>query len=138
TAFASIFTNASDNEYEKLLNFITDKEIVFNDLNDDDSDLFADDKKSDDSVDNDKNDDTVERYEEFEQLMASQRGRKSKSNSEQLKYRVGAISNDTKIQDIIKMYFYTIGQASILTKKEEIEYAKQIESSDPEESKDAR
>ncbi|ATZ18787.1 RNA polymerase sigma factor RpoD [Williamsoniiplasma somnilux] len=48
------------------------------------------------------------------------------------KYRVGGISNETKIQDIIKAYFNRIGSARILSKTEEIEYAKMLESEDPE------
>ncbi|WP_339023185.1 sigma-70 family RNA polymerase sigma factor [Spiroplasma endosymbiont of Crioceris asparagi] len=54
------------------------------------------------------------------------------------KYRVGLISNDTKIQDVIKSYFNQIGSSRILTKDEEIEYAKMIQSDDPDEVKEGR
>ncbi|KAF5275528.1 hypothetical protein FQR65_LT16626 [Abscondita terminalis] len=57
---------------------------------------------------------------------------KNKSNNEPSKYRVGGITNETKIQDIIKSYFNQIGSSKILTKDEEVEYAKMLEESDPE------
>jgi len=55
-----------------------------------------------------------------------------------VKYRVGGISNETKIQDIIKSYFNQIGSSKILTKDEEVEYAKMLESNDPDEMKEGR
>lgn len=59
-------------------------------------------------------------------------------NTTNVKYRVGGISNETKIQDIIKSYFNQIGSSKILTKDEEVEYAKMLESDDADERKEGR
>lgn len=54
------------------------------------------------------------------------------------KYRIGGISNETKIQDIIKAYFNKIGSSRILSKSEEVIYAKMLESEDPIERQEGR
>lgn len=54
------------------------------------------------------------------------------------KYRIGGISNETKIQDIIKAYFNKIGSSRILSKSEEVIYAKMLESDDPIERQEGR
>ncbi len=61
-----------------------------------------------------------------------------KQPDEKLCYKVGGISNETKIQDIIKAYFNILGTSKILTREEEIKYAKMLESSDPEERRFGR
>ncbi|ALA97907.1 RNA polymerase sigma factor RpoD [Spiroplasma kunkelii CR2-3x] len=61
-----------------------------------------------------------------------------KQPDEKLRYKVGGISNETKIQDIIKAYFNILGTSKILTREEEIKYAKMLESSDPEERRFGR
>ncbi len=60
------------------------------------------------------------------------------SSNSNTKYRVGHISNDIKIQDIIKNYFNILGASKILTKEEEIKYAKMLESKNEEEKKYGR
>lgn len=44
------------------------------------------------------------------------------------KHKIGGITNETKIQDIIKAYFNILGTSKILTREEEIIYAKMLES----------
>ncbi|AGM24915.1 sigma-70 family RNA polymerase sigma factor [Spiroplasma chrysopicola] len=61
-----------------------------------------------------------------------------KAAEEKIKYKVGGISNETKIQDIIKAYFNVLGTSKILTREEEIKYAKMLESKDEEERKYGR
>ncbi|WP_338954755.1 sigma-70 family RNA polymerase sigma factor [Spiroplasma endosymbiont of Polydrusus cervinus] len=61
-----------------------------------------------------------------------------KKVNEKLRYKVGGISNETKIQDIIKAYFNILGTSKILTREEEIKYAKMLESTDPEERRFGR
>nr|WP_222563384.1 sigma-70 family RNA polymerase sigma factor [Spiroplasma clarkii] len=64
--------------------------------------------------------------------------KKQNQNNTTVKYRVGGISNETKIQDIIKSYFNQIGSSKILTKDEEVEYAKMLESEDEADRKEGR
>ncbi|WP_434333234.1 sigma-70 family RNA polymerase sigma factor [Mycoplasma capricolum] len=166
--FANIFPNASDNESEKLLDVLQNKGVIFSDLLDDlvveeieqheeeieevnldeleelenledleDLDFELDNTSTSlgDDFDVHINDD----LDEFKQAKsAALRGRKSAKSSNHMKYRVGGISNETKIQDIIKTYFYKIGQAPILTKDQEIMYAKMAVSDDPEDVKEGR
>lgn len=166
--FANIFPNASDNESEKILDVLQQKGIVFSDLIDDDieqeeleeveeeiedvnleeleelenledlDDLDFDlDSTSNNLDDYDENvNDDLDEFKEAKS--AAIKGRKSAKSSNHMKYRVGGISNETKIQDIIKTYFYKIGQAPILTKEQEIIYAKMAVSDDPEDVQEGR
>lgn len=60
-------------------------------------------------------------------------------NSEiEFKYNGVGISNETKIQDIIKSYFNVLASSKILTKEEEVKYAKMIESDDVDQQKYGR
>lgn len=56
-----------------------------------------------------------------------------KQTNDKLRYKIGGISNETKIQDIIKAYFNVLGTSKILTREEEIKYAKMLESFNSEE-----
>jgi RNA polymerase primary sigma factor len=69
---------------------------------------------------------------------AAEQAKKDAKDSPTIKYRVGGISNETKIQDIIKAYFNKIGSSRILSKTEEIVYAQMLESDDPEEVEEGR
>ncbi len=60
------------------------------------------------------------------------------SSDNSMKYRVSQISNDVKIQDIIKAYFNVLGASKILQKDQEIKYAKMLTSKDPEIAKYGR
>lgn len=124
--FSKIFANASDNEYEKLLLEIQEQNITFTDLEVEIDEPFDDHKKDDD-------------HDFVNEIIAEKRGpgRRPK-DSGNTKYRVGSISNETKIQDIIKTYFSAIGQTKILTKDQETVYAKLAKSEDPEEIKEGR
>lgn len=134
--FSKIFANATDNEYEKLLEDLQAKGIQFTDLDDIDFDEEID---LDEDVDTDEaaeisNDDAY-----ADELIGERKGpgRRPKDTGT-TKYRVGSISNETKIQDLIKTYFSTIGQTKILTKDQEIVYAKLANSEDLEERKEGR
>lgn len=138
--FTNIFPNASDNEYEKLLELFQSKGIVFSDLLEDEEELDLElndieETYEDEDLDN-EDEKLMTRFQSAKK--DALRGKKTARTSTHMKYRVGAISNETKIQDIIKTYFYKIGQAPILTKEQEITYAKMINSSDPEEVKEGR
>lgn len=69
---------------------------------------------------------------------AMDKAKKEAKENTNTKYRVGGISNETKIHDIIKAYFNRIGSARILSKAEEIEYAKMLESKDPEDVQEGK
>lgn len=138
--FTNIFPNASDNEYEKLLELFQSKGIVFSDLLEDEEELDLElndieETYEDEDLDN-EDEKLMTRFQSAKK--DALRSKKTARTSTHMKYRVGAISNETKIQDIIKTYFYKIGQAPILTKEQEITYAKMINSSDPEEVKEGR
>lgn len=62
-----------------------------------------------------------------------QKDRLAYARSDKNKIRVGGISNETKIQDIIKAYFNVLGASKILTRDEEIKYAKMLEAKDQDE-----
>ncbi|WP_027063198.1 sigma-70 family RNA polymerase sigma factor [Mesoplasma seiffertii] len=128
--FTAIFPNADDNVYENLLNDLEKLGAKFTDL---DVDLVSLAEEFDE----------VDIDDDFADEMASAKksaakGRKEAKDTTQMKYRVGGISNETKIQDIIKTYFHKIGSGKILTKDEEIEYAKMLTSPDPEEVQEGR
>ncbi|ATZ20803.1 sigma-70 family RNA polymerase sigma factor [Mesoplasma coleopterae] len=133
-SFSKIFANATDNEYEKLLEDLQAKGIQFTDLEDIDIDEDID---LDEEVEEDIEITDDDAY--ADELIGERKGpgRRPK-DSGTTKYRVGSISNETKIQDLIKTYFSTIGQTKILTKDQEIVYAKLANSEDPEERKEGR
>lgn len=62
-----------------------------------------------------------------------QKDRLAYARSDKNKIRVGGISNETKIQDIIKAYFNVLGASKILTRDEEIKYAKMLEAEEQDE-----
>ncbi|AVN63635.1 MULTISPECIES: sigma-70 family RNA polymerase sigma factor [Mesoplasma] len=133
-SFSKIFANATDNEYEKLLEDLQAKGIQFTDLEDIDIDEEID---LDEEVEEDAEVSDDDAY--ADELIGERKGpgRRPK-DAGTTKYRVGSISNETKIQDLIKTYFSTIGQTKILTKDQEIVYAKLANSEDPEERKEGR
>lgn len=71
-------------------------------------------------------------------MQATAARQKAKEGASVTKYRVGGISNETKIQDIIKAYFNRIGSSRILSKSEEVIYAQMLESEDPFEQQEGR
>ncbi|PPE05060.1 RNA polymerase sigma factor RpoD [Entomoplasma ellychniae] len=136
--FSKIFVNASDNEYEKILEEVQKNGISFIDLEEDDIDLDEDLEKI--ALIEDIEDKTIEDdSDSVDDLIGERRGpgRRPK-DSGNTKYRVGSISNETKIQDIIKTYFSAIGQTKILSKDQETVYAKLAKSNIPEEIKEGR
>lgn len=96
------------------------------------SDVEAEVEKSEDDSEDDFETEFKKRRKDAEQA------KKSAKDSPTIKYRVGGISNETKIQDIIKAYFNKIGSSRILSKTEEIVYAQMLESDDPEEVEEGR
>ncbi|WP_338984523.1 sigma-70 family RNA polymerase sigma factor [Spiroplasma endosymbiont of Diplazon laetatorius] len=101
---------------------------------------FTDDFIEEDEEDEEESDDDADELEgEFRKRDKERKDlKKANENNTPVKYRVGGISNETKIQDIIKSYFNQIGSSKILTKDEEVEYAKMLEDSDPEIAKEGR
>ncbi|WP_035358881.1 sigma-70 family RNA polymerase sigma factor [[Acholeplasma] multilocale] len=127
-AFSSTFPNADDNVAENLLEDLQKHGAIFVDADIDLDELDIDEPSS--------SDDFMDDLESDKKTAA--RGRKAAKDTVTMKYRVGGISNETKIQDIIKAYFNKIGSARILTKDEEIEYAKMLTAEDPEEVMEGR
>jgi len=134
-AFNKIFRGTTEDEVEQIIDYLKDADAEFIDeIDDEDEDgelsedeinnLDLDSLKYDDDSDDDG--DSEERQSE------------NKKIASEIKYRVGGISNETKIQDIIKAYFNRIGTAKILSKKDEIVYAKLLESDDPEDVREGR
>lgn len=58
---------------------------------------------------------------------------KINSSKKNTKYKIGRISNEVKVNDIVKSYFNILGSSRILTREEEIKYAKMIEKGNSEE-----
>lgn len=86
----------------------------------------------------DANDSKLEREFQVHRMQANAAKQKARDTSNVTKYRVGGISNETKIQDIIKAYFNKIGSSRILSKTEEVIYAQMLESDDPLEVQEGR
>jgi RNA polymerase primary sigma factor len=135
-AFNKIFRGTTEDEVEQIIDYLKDADAEFIDeIDDDDEDgdlsedeinnLDLDSLKYDDDSDSDDGD-------------SEERQSENKKIASEIKYRVGGISNETKIQDIIKAYFNRIGTAKILSKKDEIVYAKLLESDDPEDVREGR
>ena len=121
----------TDDEVNEVLETLNSRDIVFTDISYADEDDQSDDL--DEELDLDSLDDEESGDEDDGEEIKPKKTRKQTTG-----LRVGGISNETKIQDIIKAYFNKIGNSSILSKKEEIEYAKMLESKDPEEVREGR
>lgn len=122
--------SGADDEIASLFEKLAERSIIFND----------EDLKDDDNDDDDE-DEIVKADIEKEMNLRSKEAKdqkKAEKQSTNVKYRVGGISNETKIQDIIKSYFNQIGSSKILSKDEEVEYAKMLEEDDPETRKEGR
>jgi len=141
-ALNKIFIGASEDEVETVIDYLKEKDAeVIDEITDEEND----DQELDEDEVNNLDLDTLD-YEDFtdgdddddEFELSEKRQSTNKKIASEIKYRVGGISNETKIQDIIKAYFNRIGTAKILSKKDEIVYAKLLESSDPADVKEGR
>lgn len=128
------FKDIDEEDSTLLFEELVSRGAIFTDEEFDEEDLETLEKKSlsDDAEANEMQNMMVEKGKEQKKL------KKANEGSAPVKYRVGGISNETKIQDIIKSYFNQIGSAKILTKDEEVEYAKMLEMEDPEIAKEGR
>ncbi|ALD66627.1 sigma-70 family RNA polymerase sigma factor [Spiroplasma cantharicola] len=126
------FQDIEEEEISLLFDELAKREVVFtDDFIEDEDDLDDDDDEDEDEAD--------ELEGEFRKRDKERKDlKKANENNAPVKYRVGGISNETKIQDIIKSYFNQIGSSKILTKDEEVEYAKMLEDSDPIIAKEGR
>ncbi|WP_425380436.1 sigma-70 family RNA polymerase sigma factor [Spiroplasma endosymbiont of Stenodema calcarata] len=127
--YISKFLEENNNEIgqEKLITLINEHfEIDDNDVDEYFEELVANGVEFNDVV--------VEEPEEVVEVVKPGK----KQAEDKLRYKVGGISNETKIQDIIKAYFNVLGTSKILTREEEIKYAKMLESLDPEEKRYGR
>ncbi|AXK51108.1 sigma-70 family RNA polymerase sigma factor [Spiroplasma alleghenense] len=128
------FIDIEEDEIEILMKELTDRNVVFTDEEIDEDELEEALNNSDDESEESKNLES-----EFKERSKTQKElKKTAGMTTTVKYRVGGISNETKIQDIIKAYFNQIGSSKILTKDEEVFYAKMLESDDEEEVKAGR
>ncbi|AUB31825.1 sigma-70 family RNA polymerase sigma factor [Spiroplasma floricola] len=124
------FQDIDEDEVSLLFDELAKRDVVF-------TDDFID--EDEDDLDEDLDDEADELEGEFRKRDKERKDlKKANENNTPVKYRVGGISNETKIQDIIKSYFNQIGSSKILTKDEEVEYAKMLEDSDPEIAKEGR
>lgn len=120
---AKQFASVDDADVDNFFGELNEKGIEFSDLEIDEDDDFGIDQLQDQIK---KNRDDIDE------------ARNKKKNASSTTFRVGEISNETKIQDVIKSYFNQIGNAKILTKDQEVEYAIMLESDDPDEVKEGR
>ncbi len=126
------FQDIEEEEISLLFDELAKREVVFTD------DLIEEELDEDEDEEEDE-DDADELEGEFRKRDKERKDlKKANENNAPVKYRVGGISNETKIQDIIKSYFNQIGSSKILTKDEEVEYAKMLEDSDPIIAKEGR
>ncbi|AUM62795.1 sigma-70 family RNA polymerase sigma factor [Spiroplasma monobiae] len=126
------FQDIDEEEINILFDELAKREVNF-------TDDFIEDEDEDEDEDEENDDDADELEGEFRKRDKERKDlKKANENNTPVKYRVGGISNETKIQDIIKSYFNQIGSSKILTKDEEVEYAKMLEDSDPEIAKEGR
>ncbi|WP_342259001.1 sigma-70 family RNA polymerase sigma factor [Spiroplasma endosymbiont of Dioctria linearis] len=126
------FQDIEEEEISLLFDELAKREVVFTD------DLIE--EELDEDEDEEEDEDEADELEgEFRKRDKERKDlKKANENNAPVKYRVGGISNETKIQDIIKSYFNQIGSSKILTKDEEVEYAKMLEDSDPIIAKEGR
>ena len=128
--------NNSEIEQEKVLELINEHfELEDNDVDEYFEELLANGVEFSD-VNLNTEDLTEDLEDDSDAISDEKTAKKPRENC--IKYKVGGISNETKIQDIIKAYFNVLGTSKILTRDEEIKYAKMLESSDPEEKKYGR
>ncbi|WP_339020395.1 sigma-70 family RNA polymerase sigma factor [Spiroplasma endosymbiont of Atherix ibis] len=126
------FQDIDEDEVSLLFDELAKRDVVF-------TDDFIDEDDDEDEIDEEIDDDADELEGEFRKRDKERKDlKKANENNTPVKYRVGGISNETKIQDIIKSYFNQIGSSKILTKDEEVEYAKMLEDLDPEIAKEGR
>ncbi|ATG97355.1 sigma-70 family RNA polymerase sigma factor [Mesoplasma lactucae] len=123
----------TDEEVNEVLDELNNKDVIFTDVDEEDLDIDEEDVDLD-SLSYDDEEDEEESDDEDEPKAKKPKAKKKAKEP----VRVNGISNETKIQDIIKAYFNKIGNSKILSKKEEVEYAKMLESDDPEEVKEGR
>ncbi|QHX36804.1 sigma-70 family RNA polymerase sigma factor [Spiroplasma sp. BIUS-1] len=130
---AKKFQDIDEEEIALLFEELAKREVNFTD------ELLEDDEDEDEDDEDEIDDDADELEGEFRKRDKERKDlKKANENNTPVKYRVGGISNETKIQDIIKSYFNQIGSSKILTKDEEVEYAKMLEDEDPEIAKEGR
>ncbi len=126
---------------EKVINYVAElyknKNIVFLDSNIDSSDNRKDELTQEQRKDI-KELNIANKWKEEKSSIYKPKSIRITSSENTVKYKVGNISNDVKIQDIIKSYFNILASSRILTKAEEIKYAKMLESKDPDEVKFGR
>ncbi|AHI53068.1 RNA polymerase sigma factor RpoD [Spiroplasma culicicola AES-1] len=135
------FRDVEDDEIGELFQELANKNVTFTDelLDEEDLESLAADDDEEESDDEEDGESASELAEGFAKRKKAQKDlKKANENNGPVKYRVGGISNETKIQDIIKSYFNQIGSSKILTKDEEVEYAKMLEDSDPDIAKEGR
>ncbi|PPE05196.1 sigma-70 family RNA polymerase sigma factor [Williamsoniiplasma lucivorax] len=134
----------SDEEHESIFEelekdgtvFTSDEDIEISET-DEDEEIIGDlDSIQIEEPEHDDDDDFSREFKEHR--VAAEKAKREAKESQAIKYRVGGISNETKIQDIIKAYFNKIGSSKVLTKAEEIVYAQMLESDDPEEVEEGR
>ncbi|WP_339033652.1 sigma-70 family RNA polymerase sigma factor [Spiroplasma endosymbiont of Cantharis rufa] len=126
------FQDIEEEEISTLFDELAKREVVF-------TDELIEEELDEDEDEEDEEDDADELEGEFRKRDKERKDlKKANENNAPVKYRVGGISNETKIQDIIKSYFNQIGSSKILTKDEEVEYAKMLEDSDPIIAKEGR
>ncbi|ATX70879.1 sigma-70 family RNA polymerase sigma factor [Spiroplasma clarkii] len=133
--FYKKFKDIDEEEINELFEELANRNVVYTDeiIDEEDLEKLA---KIDDEDDEESVEDMVEGF--AERKRKAKDLKKQNQNNTTVKYRVGGISNETKIQDIIKSYFNQIGSSKILTKDEEVEYAKMLESEDEADRKEGR
>lgn len=121
--------NNNEIEQEKLITLINNNfELDDNDIEEYFEELISNGVEFNDPI-----------LEDLSENEANELEKKDKKQfNEKLKYKVGGISNETKINDIIKAYFNILGTSKILTREEEIRYAKMLESSNLEKKRFGR
>ncbi|AOG60616.1 RNA polymerase sigma factor RpoD [Spiroplasma helicoides] len=124
------FPDIEEDELSNIFQELANRNVTFTDEELDEEDL-----ESLSSIQDDDDEDDEETADELAKDFTKRKKQNAKlkeknQSSGPVKYRVGGISNDTKIQDIIKSYFNQIGSSKILTKDEEVEYAKMLEDDD--------
>lgn len=129
TIIAKNFPNFNDEDQEKIFEALDKSGLIAID-----EDIIPEIKLSDSQ----KEDEDLENEFKINRQQANAAKLKAKESVNVTKYRVGGISNETKIQDIIKAYFNKIGSSRILSKEEEIIYAQMLESDDELEREEGR
>lgn len=140
---AKMFPSFSDDEQEHLFETFEKSNLIAfendDDIDNGDEEEIEEDFELDNHLDNLDTIDTESFENEFKaHKYAAEKAKEKAKDIAVVKYRIGGISNETKIQDIIKAYFNKIGSSRILSKSEEIVYARMLESEDPEEREEGR